>query len=1156
MTRVWIVLAAVAVLLTTMLNPAAARNIRPAVTPPGPQPADQVARINDALNSAPDQWGEQLMKTPNGPSLAAVRDLLPPAATAGPNHTSSGYYYVPFTYPKPTASNYLATRAFALHVADGSEILSNWAKNHSPNQSVKFGVGAGGGEPYGSFQGRLADPALAGGYLPILVNSYTDATGTRYDRESFSTRVGSTTGPLVSYLKYTVHPGSGSSQLRLSIDNADVSHITASNDTLSYNGLSYVKHSGSASWSSPNLTFSPGATEIYVVVANKPADLSSVSVDATGYANARQQIVSYWQGVLSGGSTIDIPETYAADAMRNLLLQNLVMGYQQSVGSYYETEATDFAFVPEVDSTISTIGAFGYETDYRQQLQELLGRGQGPDTFPNWEKGLKLQEAAEYYFRTNDPTFVTQNVSTYADWLNNSTNGFVAQRARDANGLLAKQRYGSDIPAGVYGFHHQAEAWRGMRDIGVALRKIGNTTLADQFTAQANALRSAILAAVSRSSTKLADGSLFVPIALLEPSEAKPYDQISASYAGSYWNLTIGYAVGTGIFPPGSPEAAGIAKYVEKHGGLFLGMTRFNLYSVDPGGCEMDAPVNFGEAPTPGYKSSGVDQQYGYAWSKFLSDQGDADRLNVQFYGKLGQDLTPNTFIGGEGTTVAPCPAMGEFFRSQYFPPLSANNATYLQNLRQLLVSENLRGDGTPDSLEIAPATPRGWLTSGKSVGATNLPTDFGPVSYRITSHLSQGSMTATVTAPPTAAGRFAPSRTILHLRAPAGYQLASVTVGGVAHDFDAVAQTVDLGTFTGTATIVGHFDTVAIAQPDQARPTVLSAGRGIVQPGQDLKVTGTVEAIGPATVAGNVKIAAPSGWSTSAGSGFSVGSNGKFGWQPFTFTVRPPVTAAAGNYTLTVTATPANGLPVSRKVTAQVATVSSLAYPDLVSQDGATAYWRLGDAGTAVDSTQYHANGTYQPGSVTGQPGAIAGDPNGSVCLNGTGFVQVPNALSVSPSGPFSAEAWIKVDVTQQQGIVEKYDGPRFNGFGLRLGPGNKLQGFLLPGTDPIPATVTGHTSVQYGQWHHVALAYDGVTLIIYLDGKAEAEAAVPKPTLGTSTLKIGARGDDANARFFGCIDEVALYPYGLNGPQVQAHYLRGLMQSAGGPPKVDQRR
>ncbi|WP_163509927.1 LamG-like jellyroll fold domain-containing protein [Fodinicola acaciae] len=1150
MTRVCTVLAAIAVLLTTMISPASGQP-----TPPRTQRPDEVARINDALNSGTDQWGEQLMKAPNGPSLAAVRDLLPPAATAGPAHTNSGYYYLPFTYPKPTASTYLATRAFALHVADGSEILSNWAKNHGPNQSVTFGVGAEGSESYGSVQSRLADPTLAGGYLPILVNSYTDATGTRYDRESFSTRVGSTTGPLVSYLKYTIHPGSGSSRLRVTVSNSDVGNITASNNTLSYNGRSYVKYSGSASWSSPNLTFSPGATEIYVVVANNPADLSSVGVDAAGYAAARQQIVSYWQGVLAGGATIDIPETYAADAMRNLMLQNLVMGYQQSIGTYYESTDDTFAFIPEVDSTISMIGAFGYNTDYRQQLQELLGRGQGATVFPNWEKGLKLQEAAEYYFRTNDASFINQNLATYTDWLDNGSIGFAAQRARDANGLLEKEQYGSDIVVPVYGVHHQAEAWRGMRDFAVALRKIGNTSLADQFAAQASGLRSAILAAVSRSSVKLADGSLFVPISLLDPAASKPYDPITGTRDGSYWNLTIGYVLGTGIFPPGSPEANGIKKYVERHGGLFLGLTRFNLYGIDPGGCESDAPLNFPDASTPGYKSSGVDQQYGYAWGKFLSDQGEADRLNVQFYGKLGQDLTPNTFIGGEGTTIAPCPSLGEYYRSQYFPPLSANNATYLQNLRALLVSENLLGDGTPDSLEIAPATPRGWLTSGKSIAATNLPTAFGPVSYQIDSQLSQGSITATVSAPPAAAGRFAPSHTILHLRAPAGYRLSSVTVGGTSHDFDAAGETVDLGAFTGVATIMAHYDTVAVTQSDQARPTVLSAGRGVVQRGQDLTVTGTVEAIGAGTVGGSVKIAAPTGWTVPAASGFSVASNGKFGWQPVSFTVRPPTSAAIGNYTLTVTTTPSNGSPVSRKLTVQVATVSALAYADLIAQDRATAYWRLGDSGTAVDSSPYHANGTYQAGSVTGQAGAIAGDSDGSVCLNGNGFVEVPNALSVSPSGPFSAEAWINVDTSQQQAIVEKYDAPAYRGFGLRLTTGNKLQAFLL-NDGAAPPLVTGHTSVQYGQWHHAALTYDGVTLVVYLDGKAEAELALPKPTLGSSTLKIGARGDDANTRFHGCVDEVALYDHALTGPQVQAHYLRGLMVSTGGSQKAGQRR
>ncbi|WP_163509520.1 LamG-like jellyroll fold domain-containing protein [Fodinicola acaciae] len=1121
-----------------------AATVRPHVTPRGTLSPDAVARINDAVNNTSDQWGNELVNAPNGPSLAAVRPLLPPVTNAGPGHSASGYYYLPMTYPKPTAATWQATRAFALQVADGSQILSNYSEG-AATQTVSFGVGADGNEAYGSQQAHLADPQLAGGYLPILVNSYTDGTGTRFDRESYAIRVGSDTGPLVSFVKFTVHPGNSATTLRLNLNNPQIGGIGVSGNTLSANGQSYVKFSGSPSWSSPNLSYgidpSAGVQDIYLIVANTPANLSSVGADATGYANARQQVSSYWQNVLSGGATINVPEAYAQNAMRNLLLQDLVMAFQQSIGDGYESPASDFAFVPELDSSVSTLGEFGYDTDFRQDLSALLVRGQGDGAFPDWEKGFKLQEAASYYFLTNDSSYISQNLNTFTGWLTGA-GGFQAQMAAN-NNLVEKEQYVSDIATPVYGLNHQSQVWRGMRDFAIALRQMGNTSLADQFAAQATTLRTAILSAVRQSETKLSDGSIFVPIPLLDPSEKQPFEPITGSRFGSYWNIIIPYALGTGIFPAGSPEATGIATYIRNHGGLFLGMTRFNLYGGDAGNCEVDAPLNF-PANAPGYKTTGVDQQYGFGWTKYLSDQGDAGGLNMQFYGQLGQELAPNTFIGGEGATLSPCP--GEYDRSMFFPPLAAGNAVPLQAMRGMLVSEGLADDGTPRTLNIAPATPQQWLSDGQNVSVGKLPTDFGPLTYSIASQLSQGKVTASITPPAAAPGRLKPTDVVLHLRTPAGSRLSGVTVNGASHAFDATAQTVDLGAISANVTVLAQYSSAAVGA-NQAVPTVLSAAPDVVRPGQGLPVSGTVEAVGSGTVTGTVAVSAPTGWTVPSPAGFSVASSGSIGWQKFQTFVQPPPNTPAGTYQVTVTTTPSGGSPVSRALSVTVATPSTSDYASLVELDHPTAYWRLDDTGsTAVDSSPYHTNGTYQAGSVTSSSGPFAGDT--AVCLNGNGYMSVPNSLAVSPSAATSWEAWVKVNTTQQQSIVEKYDGPHYNGFGVRLITGNKLQAFMLDRSDTLPPAITSTRSVQTGQWYHVAVSYDGTTMVLYLNGQPVGSVASPAPTLGSNSLKIGARGDDAGTRLNGCVSQVAIYDHALASATVRAHYLRGILQAGGG--------
>ncbi|WP_163569771.1 hypothetical protein [Fodinicola feengrottensis] len=74
-----------------------------------------------------------------------------------------------------------------------------------------------------------------------------------------------------------------------------------------------------------------------------------------------------------------------------------------------------------------------------------------------------------------------------------------------------------------------------------------------------------------------------------------------------------------------------------------------------------------------------------------------------------------------------------------------------------MLVSEGLAADGTPQTLNLAPATPQQWLSDGQNVSVGNLPTDFGPLTYSIVSQLSHANVTATVT-PPAAAGGSVPT--------------------------------------------------------------------------------------------------------------------------------------------------------------------------------------------------------------------------------------------------------------------------------------------------------------------------------------------------------------------------------------------------------------
>ncbi|MFL6229958.1 MAG: hypothetical protein ACJ741_14390, partial [Pyrinomonadaceae bacterium] len=136
--------------------------------------------IQQAVRSGRDVWGERLLRARGGPTYAAARRFLNPLSRAVQWYrqplTPSGSYYLPLSFPFTSHGS----TVFALHVADGSEIISRVVGG--PSLAVYVGSGD---ERYGSCAARLRPARLGGNSLPILETAYTDANAVRYRQESF-----------------------------------------------------------------------------------------------------------------------------------------------------------------------------------------------------------------------------------------------------------------------------------------------------------------------------------------------------------------------------------------------------------------------------------------------------------------------------------------------------------------------------------------------------------------------------------------------------------------------------------------------------------------------------------------------------------------------------------------------------------------------------------------------------------------------------------------------------------------------------------------------------------------------------------------------------------------------------------------------------------
>lgn len=203
----------------------------------------------------------------------------------------------------------------------------------------------------------------------------------------------------------------------------------------------------------------------------------------------------------------------------------------------------------------------------------------------------------------------------------------------------------------------------------------------------------------------------------------------------------------------------------------------------------------------------------------------------------------------------------------------------------------------------------------------------------------------------------------------------------------------------------------------------------------------------------------------------------------------------------------------------------------------GAITHWKFdeGAGTTTYDYIGYSYFSNYI-GSIQGGATWATGKSGKALNFDGsTAFVS--SSSGYIPAPPLTLEAWIKTSAAQG-GIVGKtsYASP-WPGYILAVG-GNQANGKL--------AFWYGNSSFDYsnsmvndGNWHHVAVTFDGLNSIFYIDGKQDA--TVPKSgtvNLYSPTDNQYVGKDVFNHMFNGIIDEVIVYSKALSNSEVAGRY------------------
>lgn len=715
-------------LVLTAARCASAQDAEPASGAVG---AASLPGIEAVLASRRDLWGEASLREPDGPRYAFFASLLPPLRYV---NAAFRHYPIPLSAPGSPVKARLVGNGSAVNArAD----LNTWREAGVP---VSFRVGAD-GALFGEDLRRLDGPRYAEGHLPIVALRYSHG-GADYTQEVFAAvepRFAERAAVCVRLA------ASGGTRPVVSADAHDEGTLKEGEGTLlDARGRVVAWFDDAWSWDAGArrliATFVPGGAQAaHLVLFTDPLPAPPpVRLTGAAYAAHRRACVEEWESLLRRGIDVNVPEPLVNNAWKSLVVGTFVQARGDmlcySVGNAYER-----LYEAECGDAVRALLLYGHDRDARRMMGPLLDYRQRGVAYH--DAAFKLQLLAHHYWLTRDASLLRE---TRPKWSAEADR--IVKGREPESGLLPRENYCGDIDRQVTSLNSNANAWRGLRDIAAVLDAIGEGEESKRLAAAARDFRRAILAAVAKSERRDVQPP-FVPIALF--GEESPYETLTASTIGSYWDLMAPYVLGSGVFGPGDERERWILDTLHERGGVCMGMIRFDQHS--------GVFAN----------TAGLDDLYGLRYVDTLLRRDDVDRVLISFYGKLAQGLTRDTFLGAEGTGLVP---MDEFGRGMYLPPNSASNALLLWTLRGMLV-QDLDGDddGRPETLRLLFATPRPWLADGASIRIDRAPTAFGEMSLRAESRLAAGEVAVEVTAPPRA-----PERMLLRVRVPQGWRIVS----------------------------------------------------------------------------------------------------------------------------------------------------------------------------------------------------------------------------------------------------------------------------------------------------------------------------------------------------------------------------------------------
>jgi alpha-mannosidase len=252
--------------------------------------------------------------------------------------------------------------------------------------------------------------------------------------------------------------------------------------------------------------------------------------------------------------------------------------------------------------------------------------------------------------------------------------------------------------------------------------------------------------------------------------------------------------------------------------------------------------------------------------------------------------------------------------------------------------------------------------------------------------------------------------------------------------------------------------------------------------------------------------------------------------------------TTAEPNETVVVTLTPQPQYLLGDWNSATVWLVNAGSPPP----SGAVGFAFNEGSGTSTADTSGTYTGTLQNGTLW-----TAGRYGTGLGLDGTNdFVSIADAPPFDLGRTGTIEAWVKLTTLGRwHGVISKGtpDSDPAHNYALEIDNTNRVLCILGSGASALQLR---GSAVSAGQLYHLACAWDGTRVNLYVNGTLQASVAQTlTPAANAAPLFIGQFGASAD-RLQGMIDEVRIYTRALTQAQIQDDMNTPLAAGGGAPP------